>query len=747
MTFMTLQNRINIFMFVMLALLIVPIVSVGYMIINEIIYRLNEESLAREVENIETKIREVYTELEANNFLNHPTMVATAQSNLLNKLRNYKFGKTGYLYILDANSKVILHKDYPSTAPFNFDFGKTMLQQNRGTLQYEYRHQLHFGVFLTFIEWDWLLVVTITQEEMFGGRVLYVQFVLIFCGFIFFCVLLLSSVLTKGTSKKISSTLEYLKRFEGGYLEHQIPVVSRDEIGTIQNGINAMITKVAAANRSMLYEIEQRKQAEVKLQQAKEAAEQAQQIAESANRAKSVFLANMSHELRTPLNGILGYTQIFKRDKNLTPKQQEGIQIIHRSGEHLLTLINDVLDLSKIEAGKLELITHDFRFPEFLKNIADLFKMQAEQRHIQFIYELGMAGNPKSPAELPVAIHADEKRLRQILLNLLSNALKFTKQGQVTFQVDYQQGHGYFTISDTGTGIAADQLEAIFLPFQQANNAKNYYVEGTGLGLSISKRLVNLMGGPLKVSSTLGQGSQFGFKIPLPSVDGFAQNISQVAPNIIGYRSKTTTTTFKILVVDDKWENRIILVNLLTDLGFQMLEAVNGVEALTIAQQQLPELIITDLMMPVMDGFELAKAIRHSASPLKEVALFAASASVFDYHQNGSREAGCNEFIAKPIQSSQLLTLLGQYLPLEWNYETPTTPATPVTTTTLIAPSPAQLKILSDLIMRGNIKKIIEHSAQLEQQNPQLAPFVEKVCQMTKRFEIAALKEFIKEFT
>jgi PAS domain S-box-containing protein len=891
---MNIQNRINIFMFVMLALLIVPIVSVGYIIIDEITYRLNEEGLTRELNNINTKIRDAYKDLEVAGFLENAGEVVKAQQHLLEKLSNYKFGKTGYLYILDRQSRVILHKDYQAGERFNFDFVQQMLKQNTGTLQYVYQEKTHFCVFLTSIQWNWLLVLTINKEEIFGDRASYVQFVLIFCGFIFFCVLLLSSLLTKGTSKKIDTTLYYLKQFESGSFDVHIPIISQDEIGTIQTGINAMIAKVAVANRSMLHEIEQRKrieeelrhqeellrqtnlelnhfkttldltldsvfmldaqtlrffyvnqgainqfgyseaellqmtihdlnpqfteettheflsplirgelpalrietvhrhqnntliqvesflqyisipsstdssqggalfveivrditerkQAEAKLQQAKEAAEQAQRIAESANRAKSTFLANMSHELRTPLNGILGYTQILRRDKKLTPKQLEGIQIIHRSGEHLLTLINDVLDLSKIEAGKLELLPSDFRFPDFLKNIADLFKMQADQKHIKFVYEEVSVNHKGDKKDLPLAIHADEKRLRQILLNLLSNAVKFTKDGQVTLKVSYCQGKCYFAVEDTGAGIAEDQREVIFLPFQQANNPKTLYVEGTGLGLSISKKLVEMMGGQLQIRSELGKGSTFGFEVALPAVAGFTDNSHFLQPTIVGYQPPIPHQVFKILVVDDKLENRIFLTNFLTDLGFNVSEAENGVEALKMAHETLPDVIITDLVMPVMDGFELAREIRQAEDKLKDVVMFAASASVFEYHQNESLKAGCNEFIAKPIRAEILLDLLPKYLPLEWIYDVEETSlietaSASSTATTLVAPTPEQAKVLFDLIMRGNIKKIIENIDQLSHQEAKLVPFAEEIRKMAKKFEIAKLKEFIKPY-
>jgi PAS domain S-box-containing protein len=491
-------------------------------------------------------------------------------------------------------------------------------------------------------------------------------------------------------------------------------------------------------------DITERKQAEKELRRAIAVAEQAQQEAEIANRAKSTFLATMSHELRTPLNGILGYTQILSRDKTLTDKQRDAIQIIYRSGEHLLMLINDILDLSKIEAGKLELHAADLALPEFLQDIVDLFKMRAQQQGIAFRYE--------ALSPLPLAVHTDEKRLRQILLNLLSNAIKFTQQGQVSLKVIYSNQRARFEVEDTGEGISTADLETIFLPFRQLSQ-QNYLIEGTGLGLSISKYLVEMMDGQLYVESVFGQGSLFWFDINLPEVEAISRSLRLNSPMVIGYHRRyddqtqidmaMTDKPFTLLIVDDKWANRQVLVNLLSELKFHVLEADNGQTALELARQNPPDLIITDLMMPMMDGFELTRQIRQTKS-LQDTVVIAASASVFEHHRRQSIQAGCSEFIAKPINTQVVLDLLSHYLSLEWIYEKPTPPTSVTTTRTpTIKPSPAQMAILFRLVMTGKIQKIIEYTTQLEQQEPSLLPFAQEVRKLAKNFEMNKLRTLV----
>jgi signal transduction histidine kinase/CheY-like chemotaxis protein len=463
----------------------------------------------------------------------------------------------------------------------------------------------------------------------------------------------------------------------------------------------------------------------------------ARDTAEGANRAKSTFLANMSHELRTPLNAILGYAQLLKRDRTLTKRQLEASNTIHQSGEHLLMLITDILDLSKVEAGKIELHLSPANTATFLNGIVNIIRIKAEEKSLDFICDIA--------PDLPEFVQVDEKRLRQILLNLLSNAVKFTDQGSVNLEVkllSHTQGKAQlrFAVRDTGTGIAEDQLERIFRPFEQVGD-ELHRAGGTGLGLGISQQLAQLMGSEVRVESTFGRGSCFSFDLAV-LLDESVRTVSRMSQQVTGYAG----SRMKVLVVDDIEANRTMLTETLTSLGFVVSQAADGLEAVTTAKAEPPDLILMDIQMPKMNGLEAMLRIQQESN-LSMIPIIAVSAGVTLEEQAGCINAGASSFITKPIELPYLLQEIGRLLELTWTRESIPQTASPMGNSVeqFVIPERGQMESLRELAKTGNMKAIRERADQLIVQDARYRPFAQRISELASGFQSKAVLRLVEK--
>jgi two-component system, sensor histidine kinase and response regulator len=417
--------------------------------------------------------------------------------------------------------------------------------------------------------------------------------------------------------------------------------------------------------------------------EAKEEAFRSERRAREANRAKSTFLANMSHELRTPLNAIIGFIQLMDRDRGLSAEQRENLGIIMRSGEHLLGMINDVLSLAKIEAGQLNIIEEIFDLHRLLQGLEEMFRIRSETKGLRLAFD---------STGLPQYVSGDDGKLRQVLINLLGNAVKFTEFGSVMLRARWEEGLATFEIEDTGPGIAAGDLEKLFEPFiQTTHGAKSR--EGTGLGLAISRNFVRLLGGEIWVTSEVGKGTNFTLQIRLPLVTGMESD--QKHGRVI--RLAPGQAPCRILVVDDARENRILLYKMLTMVGFEVREAANGREAVDGWAAWHPHLIFMDVRMPVMDGIVATKQIRSgerevTGEIMKETSpaerrsvIVALTASVFEHERETVLAAGCDDFVMKPFREATIFDKLSEHLGVHFLHEE-TIPPPPAVLTQSDAP-------------------------------------------------------------
>lgn len=467
-------------------------------------------------------------------------------------------------------------------------------------------------------------------------------------------------------------------------------------------------------------------------------AKKAQERAEESNKAKSVFLSNMSHELRTPLNAILGFSDYLRNDADSTKKQREILDIINRSGDHLLNLVNDVLDMAKIEAGGAVIVCNAFDLGDMVRDVTDLMHLRAEEKGLSLTLE--------QSSDFPRFIRSDAPKLRQILINLTGNAIKFTRQGSVTLRLNARSAEGRLLlkieVEDSGIGIAKEDLRRIFEPFVQVGNPAAQ--KGTGLGLAITREFVEVMGGWITVESAPGKGSMFRVEVPVEPARGMDADASKtVSKRLVGLAPGQQE--YRILVVDDQQENWLLLQRLLEDVGLQVRVAKNGVECIDVFSAWRPHFIWMDVRMPVMDGLEAARRIRKMDGG-REVKIVALTASVFEEERNNIMVAGMDDFVRKPYRTEEVFECLTRHLGVLFKYEEAVADSGKDTNTILryeaLATLPGELRQeLNDALISLDASRVAAIVHRIAELNPALGSVL---MQHTNRLAYTAILHALK---
>jgi signal transduction histidine kinase/CheY-like chemotaxis protein/purine-cytosine permease-like protein len=486
--------------------------------------------------------------------------------------------------------------------------------------------------------------------------------------------------------------------------------------------------------RLLMQEIDSHRRTDEQLQQAK-------RVAEQANQAKTRYISTISHELRTPLNSILGYAQLLQEDTGMAPHRAQAIQVIHRGGEHLLSLIEGTLDIARIESGKLTLDLRPMRFRDAMAEMAGMFELQARDKGLRFSFE--------AQGSLPLAVRADEKRVRQILINLLGNAVKFTRQGEVGLRLRHAREMAHIEVHDTGPGMTAEELGRVFEPFARGSTAAGG-AQGSGLGLTIAKMLTDLMGGEMTAHSTPGQGTVFRLRLFLPELQGAAAPAMAIAPARSGYAGPRR----RVLVVDNEEADRDLIARWLLPLGFEVTLATHGEDALgAVAAGLRPDAVFMDLAMPGIDGWETLRRLRAlGLSPAPAMAVV--SANAFDKGLDNDIGLPSRDFLVKPVRRDDLLDWLGQRLALSWDTTGPPAAAQPGGGPPAAAPTPpaatarpdaAELGALRELARLGYYKGIARQMEALLAREPACAPFAQRVLGLARGFRFDAIERLIDE--
>jgi signal transduction histidine kinase/DNA-binding NarL/FixJ family response regulator len=588
---------------------------------------------------------------------------------------------------------------------------------------------------------DWLIVLSVPESDFMSEINANTRTTIQLCLLALVIAIVVGFFTARWISRPLHNLANASRAISEGNLDQRVEVKGVKELTILSESFNQMAKQLV----TYFNDLEKAKnELEERVLERTKQLQEAKAKAEVANQAKSAFIANMSHELRTPLNAILGFSQIMMRSPNLDQEHRENIQIINRSGDYLLTLINNILDLSKIEAGKITLHKKNFDLHKLLEDLEDLLQLRAENKNLQLIFDHN--------DQVPQYIRTDETKLRQVLINLINNGIKFTEMGGISVRVglpsqnptqEDNQTMLIFEVEDTGPGIPETEIEEVFEAFIQTESGKNSQ-EGTGLGLAISRRFINLMDGDISVKSTLGKGTTFRFEILVTVVTKAEVEDKQIVRHVIAL--KPDQPCYRILIVDDRDTNRLLMTKLLQPLGFDLKEASNGKEAIKIWEKWAPHLIWMDMRMPVMDGYEATQKIKGTVKG-NATAIIALTASVLEEEKAIVLSAGCDDFVRKPFRQSEIFDTMAKHLGVEYIYEENNSKnqenqAKKITAQDLEIMPPAWLKQAHQACIELDDELMIELIAQIPENNSLL---IQQLTNLTDSFQFKTIKQLIEK--